>query len=81
MMRRKDIVPQYSYNGAQALNQTKRADVDQLNQHMQTIVNHLTTLRYYLNHQGAYVMDEVADWFREANLGKGTEYRHSRIEH
>ena len=87
-MTRTDINTQHSHNSEQPLNQVheiqntkKRESLEQSNDNMQDIVNHLTTLRYYLNHQEAFVMDELADWCREANVGKGTEYRHSRIKH
>lgn len=78
----------HSYDAGQSRNQVRQLQntqkpesLEQFNVDMQEIVNHLTTLRYYLNHQGAFVMDEVAEWCREANVGKGSEYRHSRIMH
>jgi len=87
-MTRINTTTPHSYSAVQSINQTHKVhkaptpeNFNHFNDHMHEIVNHLMTLRYYLNHQGAFVSDEVADWFREANVGRGTEYRHSRIKH
>lgn len=35
---------------------------DKLNAHPQEITDHLKTLQGYLNHQGSYTLEELADW-------------------
>lgn len=55
---------------------------DKLNEHLQDVTDHLTTLQSYLDHQDDFVLDEFSDWLSTTLAGKHAEYRHSpRMEH
>ena len=91
-MKRRDLIAQHTHNAIQAADKARQVssklrddptskDFEQFDNHMHEIVEHLTTLKTYLDHQEDFAMDEVADWFSTTSLGKHTEYRHSPIVH
>lgn len=51
--------------------------INKLNAHLQEIADHLKILQDYLNHQGNFTMEELADWVSTTTTGKHTKYRHS----
>jgi len=89
-LKRSDLITKQTDNTAQPVNKTRQMpgksskaqnleDPDQFSEHMHEIVEHLSTLQSYLDHQDAFAMDEVADWFSRTSSGKHSEYHHSPL--
>jgi hypothetical protein len=49
--------------------------IDQFREQMTELTDHLTKLQTVLNNQGAFAVDELADWLSKANTGNEVEYR------
>jgi len=71
-----------SETSQQLRNNPTTKNFDKLNEHLQDVTNHLTTLQSYLDHQDDFVLDEFSDWLSITLAGKHAEYRHSpRMRH
>ncbi|NJC96469.1 MAG: hypothetical protein C3F07_12255 [Anaerolineales bacterium] len=86
-MNNHELIREHTQTAMQAINKAHEASkdlsnnpspekFDQFRTQMQEIIDHLTTLQDYLNHESAHAYEDLSEWLAAAVTGNHLERRH-----